>query len=113
MSIDWQTSLYDAVYNTVGVPAELTSAGGVAAAVTVVDGTSGVVFTDKLGVETVRPVAYIRTSELARNSIEQADLTDGFLDFNGANWRIKATRPRPGPTGSGETMLILLDEGNG
>jgi hypothetical protein len=112
MSIDWQTSLYDTVYNALGVPAKLAT-GSASASVTVIEGTAGVVFTDKLGIETVRPVAYVRTSELGGHGIELTDLTDGFVDFNGATWRIKATRPRPGPTGNGETMLILLDEGNG
>jgi hypothetical protein len=41
------------------------------------------------------------------------DLPNSLISFNGASWRIKAYRQMPAPTGemTGETMLILLSEG--
>lgn len=111
MTIDYQSVLYDPIYQALGVSATLVSAGGASASVTVIDGTSGIVTSDKLGVETVRPIAYVRTKELSDNSISAEDLPDSELTFNGSTWRVKASRPRPSPTGEGETMLILLSEG--
>jgi hypothetical protein len=66
-----------------------------------------------MNVESIRPVARVRTAELVANGIEMADLPNSQISFNGASWRIKAYRQMPAPTGemTGETMLILLSEG--
>jgi hypothetical protein len=105
--------MYQPVYAALGVNAILVSAGGATVSLSVIDGTSGIVLTDKVGVETVRPIAYVRNTELASNGISSSDLPDSELTLNGSTWRVKASRPRPSPNGEsdGETMLILLSEG--
>ena len=110
--IDWQTH-YDPIYNALGVPATLASAGGQSAAVTAVDKTGGVSIPDpRTQIETVRPVARIRARELQSNSIAVSDLPEGTLLINGQTWRIKSYRPLPSPGGEadGEIELILLFE---
>jgi hypothetical protein len=110
--IDWQTH-YDPIYNTLGVPAELASAGGQSATITAVDRTSGVSIPDpRTQIETVRPVARVRARELEQSGIPVADLPEGQITFNGQTWRIKTYQPMPSPAGEadGEIMLILLFE---
>jgi hypothetical protein len=110
--IDWQTH-YDPIYNTLGVPATLASAGGQSATVTAVDRTSGVSIPDpRTQIETVRPVARVRARELEQVGILVSDLPEGNITFNGQAWRIKTYQPMPSPAGEadGEIMLILLFE---
>jgi hypothetical protein len=110
--IDWQTH-YDPIYNTLGVPATLASAGGQSATVTAVDRTSGVSIPDpRTQIETVRPVARVRARELEQAGILVSDLPEGNITFNGQAWRIKTYQPMPSPAGEadGEIMLILLFE---
>jgi hypothetical protein len=111
--IDYQGVLYNPVYAAVAVEATLLSAAGSEFSVAVVDKTAGVALSDRMNVESIRPVARVRTAELVANGIDMADLPNGLISFNGATWRIKAYRQMPAPTGemTGETMLILLSEG--
>jgi hypothetical protein len=110
--IDWQTH-YDPIYNTLGVPATIASAGGQSATLTAIDKTSGVSIPDpRTQIETVRPVARVRARELGQVGILVSDLTEGQITFNGQTWRIKTYQPMPSPGGEadGEIMLILLFE---
>ena len=111
--IDYQTVLYDPIYEALGVPATLISAGGATASISVIDKTTGVALSDRMNVESIRPVARVRTAELVSAGIAAGDLPESQLSFNGATWRVKAARLMPAPTGqtTGETMLILLSEG--
>lgn len=113
MTIDYQADLYDPIYDTIGVSAELTTSAGTAATVTVIDKTTGIAIADKALIETVSPVAMVRAVELTTADIAREQLKDGTITFNGASWRIKSTRPKPSPKGEadGEMMLILLSEG--
>jgi hypothetical protein len=113
MTIDYQGVLYNPIYGAVAVEATLSSSAGVEVTVAVVDKTAGVVLSDRMNVESIRPVARVRTAELVANDVEMADLPNSLISFNGASWRIKAYRQMPAPTGemTGETMLILLSEG--
>jgi hypothetical protein len=110
--IDYQGVLYNPVYAAVAVDATLTSSDGSEVAIAVVDKTAGVALSDRMNVESIRPVARVRTAELVANGIDMTDLPNSLISFNGADWRIKAFRQMPAPTGemTGETMLILLSE---
>lgn len=113
MTVDWQADHYDPIYNTLGVPATLASAGGQSASVTAIDKTSGVSIPDsRTQIETVRPVARVRARELQSVGIIVSDLPEGQITLNGQTWRIKSYRPRPSPGGEndGEVDLILLVE---
>ena len=105
---DIQALLFNPAYSALGVPANINGVD-----VTVIDHTTGIAVADRMNVETIRPVCYVRTSELSANSLAVADLLEGELIVNGETWRIKSTRLRPSPTGEylGEVMLILLMEG--
>jgi hypothetical protein len=111
--IDYQASLFNPIYNELSVPATLVSGGGTSANISVIDHTTGVALTDRMSVESIRPVARVRTAELVANGIAFSDLPESQISFNGAAWRVKAHRQMPAPTGelTGETMLILLSEG--
>ncbi len=111
--IDWQASMYDPIYSVLGVSATVASAGGQSATVTAVDKTAGILIPDaRTQIDTIRPVALVRTRELQTASILVSDLPEGTITLNGATWRIKSYQPRPSPLGEldGEIMLILLYE---
>jgi hypothetical protein len=111
--MDFQSLLYDPIYDAIGVSASLTSSAGTSASVTVLDKTAGVAVGTNSLVETVKPACIVRAAELASNNIARADLSNGNITFNGATWRIKGTQPRPSPNGEadGEYLLFLLNEG--
>ena len=111
--IDWQASMYDPVYSVLGVAATVASAGGQSATVTAVDKTAGILIPDaRTQIDTIRPVALVRTRELETAGILVTDLPEGTIALNGGTWRIKSYQPRPSPMGEldGEIMLILLYE---
>jgi hypothetical protein len=111
--MDFQSLLYDPIYDAIGVSASLTSSAGTTASITVLDRTSGVAVADRTLIETIKPACVVRAVELAANSIARADLSNGNITFNGATWRIKGTQARPSPNGEadGEYLLFLLNEG--
>ncbi len=109
----WKDLLFGPLYaSDMCVDGVLASAGGQTVSLRVRDFTSGVAIPDRSQVETVRPVARVRATDLSDNGVTVADLTDGNVTFSGATWRIKATRMVPSPAGEadGEVMLILLNE---
>lgn len=111
--MDWQASMYDPVYNALGVSATLASAGGQSGTLTAVDKTAGILIPDaRTQIDTIRPVALVRARELEAAGILVSDLPEGTITLNGATWRIKSYQPRPSPQGEvdGEIMLILLFE---
>lgn len=111
--IDWQASHYDPIYNTLGVPATIASAGGQSAAVTVIDKTAGLPITDpRTQIDTIRPVADVRARELEAVGIAVSDLPEGQIVVNEQTWRIKSYLPKPSPAGEfdGEIRLILVFE---
>ncbi len=106
--IDFDSLLYAQTYATFG-----TTATGLSADITVIDDTEGVAIPDKTGIETVRPVARVRASELALAGITIDSLAENVITFNGGSWRIKAARQMANKNGvdGGQVMLILLSEG--
>lgn len=50
-------------------------------------------------IQSIRPAADVRVSELTENSITRDDLKGGEIDLAGSTWRIESTLPRPSPDG--------------
>lgn len=109
MSLDYQLLLYDPIYNALGVDGLLDGI----TPLRIFDKTDGFEIPDRNGIQTVRPVAFVRTAELELRNIDIGNLPETLLTFNNNTWRIKATRQVPSPNGEndGQTMLILLSEG--
>jgi hypothetical protein len=63
-------------------------------------------------VKTIRPAAIIRMRELADRGLSRDDLEDALIELNGKLWRVKATMPKPAPTGEadGELCLFLIED---
>ncbi len=59
--------------------------------------------------QTVRPMAVVRATELSVAGVDPADLDGGEIEINGATWRIKSHRMKPGIAGetAGEVELLL------
>ena len=110
--MDWQGSLYDPVYDVLGVPATIAPGGDTGdVAVTAIDRTGGIEVAAPGGaIETVRAAATVRMAELAAAGLAREDLPDGTIALNGVTWTIKATMPRPSPKGGGDGELLLVLE---
>lgn len=112
--MDYQASLYDPIYNTVGVPAVLTlSTGDEFPDLTVLDKSAGVDTGEgTVQVQTMKPGAVIRAAELAANEITLEQLQDAVLFMSGFYWTVTSYRPAPAPTGEaeGEVVLLLKDK---
>ncbi len=65
-----------------------------------------------MDVKTIRPAAIIRMRELADRGLSRDDLEDALIELNGKLWRVKATMPKPAPTGEadGELYLFLIED---
>ena len=89
--IDFDALLTGPAYRVFGEPAMLTI-GSVTYEIEVIDGTRGVAVEEggPIAVETIRPVADVRRSQLAQKGIAIADLIDAELVLAGQTWRIKA-----------------------
>ena len=109
--MDWADH-YSAIYDEIGVAAEIFPAGGGGAVpVTALDKTAGVVVDDGGNdYQDIRPGAIVRMSELTAASLVRSDLHGGEITINGTTWHIESSRPRPAPTGeaNGELLLILM-----
>ena len=112
--MDHASLLYDPLYRTFGTPALIRCLYGGAFALTAIDRTSGVAVTEGSGIDvkTIRPAAVVRVRELKELGLAREDLEDAALDLNGRLWRVKATMPKPAPTGEadGELYLFLIVE---
>jgi hypothetical protein len=113
MTIDW-TEHNDALYDTFGTEALLTTAGSAAAAVvTVIDKVRGALVMDSslADVQSAIAMCAIRKTELDANAIEFGDLDGGTVEFNGLSWRIEAHRNNsPDGEMTGEVYLLLCKE---
>lgn len=110
----WTDSL-DEIYADFGVSATLTAGTGTGAtglSVTAIDKTEGLTLTDQNGLQTIRPAACVRMSELTAAGIAHADLETGSLALPAKTWRIHSHMLRPTPDGElkGEVILFLMDE---
>ena len=82
---DIQALLFNPIYSELGVPANINGVD-----VTVIDHTTGINVTDRMSVETIRPVCYVRTSELSANSLAVADLLGFLFVLVGIFWVVEA-----------------------
>lgn len=112
--IDFDATLNTATQAVLGSDAVLMpdeSPGGYA--LSAIDKTAGIVVGDAgdVGVQTVKPAAVIRASDLAALGVTPAELDSAMLALNGKTWRIEAHRMQPGPGGeaSGEILLLLSE----
>lgn len=111
--IDFSALLYAPIYDAFGVPATILCLYGARFDVMVIDKTSGVEVFDGTGsVKTIRPAAVMRVSELSALGLSQRDLEGVRIELLGKIWRVKATMPRPAPTGEadGELYLFLIED---
>ena len=103
--IDYQAML-DAIYGSLGVPATLV--GDSTFELTVIDKTEGVLLEGNgMQLGTAKPAVCIRVAELTENGIARADLKGAMLSFNGNDWIIRSSEPKPKPSGPGELYLFL------
>ena len=108
--IDFAALLYAPIYKAFGVPATFTCLYGNRVELTVIDQTSGVEVADasSIDVKTIRPAVTIRAADLAAQGFDAADLEDSQLVLGDRAWRVKATMPKPAPTGEAEGELYLF-----
>lgn len=107
--IDAQAILYNPIYDVLGTDATLTMASGTTASVRVIDKTTGVAVGNDIMAETIKPACRVRAAELASNNIARDDLQGSQITFNGNDWSVDASSPKPGPQGEadGEYELLL------
>ena len=62
--------------------------------------------------KTIRPAAIVRMRELTDLGLGREDLEDAALELNDKIWRVKASMPKPAPTGEadGELYLFLFED---
>lgn len=109
--IDFAGLLLDPIYDALGVCATLYASSTVT--LTVLDKTEGVLLesaNSPIGLATSKPAATVRLSELAANSLTRETIKGRLITFNGFTWVIKATQPKPVPSGPGELYLILQQD---
>lgn len=101
-------------YATFGVPATL-SVEGVTDdyELTVIDQTSGdEVLSEDGGVTlaTIKPVCFLRTTEVAEKEIDLDTIEDATIEFNSRSWRVLYYQNVPTPDGEGQVKLILMEQ---
>src|SRR5690242_2297161 len=113
--IDYEAVLYDPIYSAFGTPASLTTVDGTIAELTVIDKTAGVLIDEGNGLSfaTTKPAACVRISELAAADLTRSGIKRAAISFNGSDWEITATQPKPNPSGAGELYLILEEASDG
>lgn len=96
-------------YALLAVNAEIIT-GSESYAVRAIDFTDGINATPgEVDVNTLAPVAAVRTQQLDALGVEQADLIGGTIIINGMSWEIVDYKERHHPRGRGELMLILRE----
>lgn len=107
--VDW-VAHYDRIYGRLGVAAVLETPQAILE-LTVIDKTAGVETGDGVSVSTVRPAAAVRMNELSVLGVAREHLIGAAISFNGGEWEVKSTAPRPSPAGesAGELYLILSE----
>jgi hypothetical protein len=108
--MDYSSLLLGPIYGVLGVPATITGT-GVAADLTAIDKTAGVLVGTPIEVGTLVPAAAVRASELASLGLAVALLDDCHIALNGVTWRIASTKPKPSPGGEADGEYWLLLEG--
>lgn len=108
MPIDYQSLLYDPIYQTLGVAVTLTTVDDQEVSLTALNLTKPSSF-NGFGVDfqTFQPAVKIRMSELSGLSL-QDDILGGELLMDGETWDIKSYERNASPNGNSDGELRLL-----
>ena len=110
------SDMLDRIYESeIGVSVTLTAGTGTGAtglSVTAIDKTSGLEINDQENLQTIRPAATVRMSEVTAAGIAHSELDGGSLAIAGKTWRIHSHFLTPNPDGElkGQVVLLLMDE---
>ena len=114
MMMDYAAILYDPLYASFGTDAVIRCLYSDAFPIRAIDCTSGIEVTENSGIDvkTIRPAAIVRMRELIDVGLGREDLEDAALELNDKLWRVKASMPKPGPSGeaNGELYLFLIED---
>lgn len=108
--IDFDGLMLAPIYDAFGVDAVIKTADGATITLTVKDDTAGVMLESQNGgfqTATSKPAACVRQSVLTENGLTRKSLSGATITFNGNDWKIVSTQPKPVPSGPGELYLIL------
>jgi len=112
--MDYAAILYDPLYASFATDALIRCLYSDAFPIRAIDCTSGIEVTEGSGIDvkTVRPAAIVRMRELTDLGLGREDLEDAALELNDKLWRVKASMPKPGPSGeaNGELYLFLIED---
>jgi hypothetical protein len=112
--IDFASLLYAPIYRVFGVQATFNCLYGDRVELTVIDQTTGVEVADasSIDVKTIRPAVTLRVADLAEKGFDAADLEGARLVLGDRAWQVKATMPKPAPSGEteGELYLFLVED---
>ena len=102
--IDFDTLVLGPAYGSFGQPAVLTI-GQASFDLPVIDNTRGVTVDEagSIGVQTIRPAADVRRSDMTRLGFTARDLVDGEIAFGDTSWIIKTVLEQ-----GQELRLILI-----
>jgi hypothetical protein len=103
--------LLEPLYRAFGVGAQL-ELGAELYQLRVIDQTAGVAVEWREGdgaLQTLKPAASVRASELAANGLAAEALRGGTITINGRDWLVHATQSRPTHNGAadGEVLMFL------
>ncbi len=111
--VDFDTLLLAQTQLHLGGKVTLTPVDGFPHTISAIDRSAGVAVGDPNGVEldTIKPAAVIRATDLAGAGLVTLDLDGAALTMNGKTWRVESWRALPGPAGegTGEIMLFLIE----
>lgn len=113
MAIDWQSSLYDPIYSSIGVSAKIKNEDFGEVSLTVIDKTSGITVGDEFQGASTIPAVDVRLYELEDFDVPLELLPLSELHLNDKIWIVKSYVLKPSPAGrlQGEARLFLADEG--
>lgn len=109
--MDWSATLLDPIYNSpIAVNAVLVLVDGdPPVTLRVLDITAGASVGREVQMDTIRPAADVRATELASHGLSPEGLLDSTLTLSSKDWTVKSFIPLPSPDGeaSGEYRLLL------
>ena len=112
--MDYTQLLYAPLYDTFGADAVIRCLYSDAFPIRAIDCTSGIKVTEGSGIDvkTIRPAAIVRMRELTDLGLGREDLEDAALELNNKLWWVRASMPKPGPSGeaNGELYLFLIED---
>jgi len=106
--MDFKDILYGPLMQTLGTDATLT-VDGADYAIRAEDATAGVEVMDlNIGMQTVKPVAYVKQADLDTHGLTRANLYLANINLNGEDWQIHSTMAQPSPFGASDGLVMLL-----